>query len=51
MDKYTMDEPLKTKYRLEVEDGFYENDNLILLVCQVFLHRLWHLWKHGEFTD
>jgi len=44
-------EPLKTKYKLEVEDGHYENDNLILLVFQVFLHRLWHLWKHGEYTD
>ena len=42
---------METKYKLEVEDGYYESNNLILLVMQVFLHRLWHLIKHGEFKD
>ena len=42
---------METKYRLEVKEGYYENDNLILLVLQVFLHRLWHLKKHGKYTD
>ena len=28
---------MESKYRLEVKEGFYENDNLILLVLQVFL--------------
>lgn len=42
---------MESKYRLEVKEGFYENDNLILLVLQVFFHRLWHLIKHGEFKD
>ena len=42
---------MKSKYKLEVEEGYYENDSLILLVIQVFLHRLWHFFKHGEFKD
>jgi hypothetical protein len=42
---------METKYKLEVEEGYYENDSLILLVIQVFLHRLMHLIKHGEFKD
>ena len=41
----------KPKYKLEVEEGFYENDSLVLLVLQVFFHRLWHFIKHGEFKD
>jgi hypothetical protein len=41
----------KPKYRLEVEDGFYENDNLLLLIVQIVLHRTWHLIKHGRWTD
>ena len=42
---------MKSKNKLEVEEGYYENDNLILLVLQVFFHRLWHLIKHGKFAD
>ncbi len=42
---------MEPKYKLEVEEGYYENDSLILLVIQVFLHRLGHLVKHGEFKD
>ena len=42
---------METKYKLEVEEGYYENDSLILLVIQVLLHRLMHLIKHGEFKD
>ena len=42
---------METKYRLEVKEGYYENDNLMLVVLQVFLHRLWHLIKHGKYTD
>ncbi len=41
----------KPKYKLEVEDGYYENDNLLLLFAQVILHRFWHLIKHGKWTD
>jgi hypothetical protein len=40
-----------SKYRLEVEEGYYENDNLLLLFAQVILHRFWHLIKHGKWTD
>jgi hypothetical protein len=41
----------KPKYKLEVEEGYYENDNLLLLFAQVILHRFWHLIKHGKWTD
>lgn len=41
----------KPKYRLEVEDGFYENDNLLLLIVQIVLHRTWHLIQHGRWID
>ena len=41
----------KPKYKLEVEEGFYENDNLLFLVCQILLHRTWHLIKHGRWAD
>tara|TARA_R100001443_G_scaffold61529_1_gene71643 strand:- start:1147 stop:1284 length:138 start_codon:yes stop_codon:yes gene_type:complete len=41
----------KPKYRLEVEEGHYENDNLFFLICQVLLHRFWHLINYGEWAD
>ena len=41
----------ESKYKLEVEEGYYENDNLLLLFAQVILHRFWHLIKHGKWTD
>jgi hypothetical protein len=41
----------KPKYKLEVEEGYYENDNLLLLFAQVILHRFWHLIKRGKWTD
>ena len=41
----------KPKYKLEVEEGFYENDNLFILVCQLLLHRFWHLLNHGKWVD
>ena len=41
----------KYKYKLEVEEGFYEGDNLFFLICKVVLHRFWHLVNHGEWTD
>ena len=41
----------KPKYRLEVEEGHYENDNLFFLICQVLLHRFWHLVNHGKWAD
>ena len=33
----------KPKYKLEVEEGSYESDNLFFLFCQIILHRFWHL--------
>ena len=41
----------KPKYKLEVEEGYYENDNLLLLFAQVIIHRFWHLIKHGKWAD
>ena len=41
----------KSKYKLVVEGGYYENDNLYFLVCQVVLHRFCHLVKHGKWAD
>ena len=41
----------KPKYKLEVEEGYYENDNLLLLFAQVIIHRFWHLIKHGKWVD
>ena len=41
----------KPKYKLEVDEGYYENDNLLLLFAQVILHRFWHLIKHRKWTD
>ena len=41
----------KSKYKLEVEGGYYENDNLFFLVCHVVLHRFWHLVNYGKWAD
>ena len=41
----------KPKYKLEVEEGSYESDNLFFLFCQIILHRFWHLINHGKWTD
>ena len=39
------------KIRYEVPEGVYESDSLLGLCWEVFRHRLWHLIKHGRWTD
>ena len=39
------------KYILTTEAGRYESDNLFFLICEVIVHRTWHLIKHGRWVD
>ena len=41
----------KHNYKLYVKAGSYYADNLMVLLWQVFKHRLWHLFKHGKWMD
>lgn len=42
---------MKAKYHLKVKGGFYEADNLFVLIAEVLKHRFWHLRTHGKWMD
>jgi hypothetical protein len=39
------------KFKLIVEEGFYESDSLTSLIFEVLKHRFWHLRNHGKWMD
>ena len=40
-----------SRYKLTVKAGFYEADNLVILLYEIFKHRLFHLVKDRKWTD
>jgi len=42
---------VESKYILITDDGQYESDNLFFLICEIIIHRTWHLIKHGKWMD
>ena len=41
----------ESKYVLTTGAGHYESDNLFFLICEIIIHRTWHLIKHGRWMD
>ena len=41
----------KSYYQLSVPSGTYSSDNIVILMWELFTHRLWHLWKHRRWMD
>jgi len=42
---------MKSKYKLTVEEGYYESDNLVMLFYEIMKHRLYHLFNNKKWTD
>ena len=39
------------KYKLLVDNGFYESENFISLLYEMFKHRMYHLIHHKKWID
>jgi hypothetical protein len=42
---------MKSKYRMDCKEGYYESNSWLGLGYEILTHRLWHLYKHKKFMD
>jgi hypothetical protein len=42
---------MKKKFKLIVNEGYYETNSFFELIIEVLKHRFWHLRKHGKWMD
>ena len=40
-----------SRYKLPVRGGWYQADNLFILLWEVLKHRFWHLKNHKRWVD